>query len=288
VSVFPRVAVLGAGTMGHGIAQVAAAAGSTVALYDVDPAAPGRALERVRLNLEKGVSLGKVSAEARDATITRLLASSNLADAVGSADLVVEAAPESMPLKRALLAEVERMVPASAVLATNTSSLSIAELAAVLHEPGRFLGLHFFNPVHVMALVEVVWGPLTDRDVLESAVVFVNELGKEPVVVKDSPGFASSRLGVLIGLEAMRMVEEGVSTAEGIDRAMELGYRHPMGPLRLTDLVGLDVRLGIAEYLHQELGSEAFRPPEILRRMVAQGKLGKKSGEGFYHWEDRG
>jgi 3-hydroxybutyryl-CoA dehydrogenase len=285
VTTFATVAVLGAGTMGHGIAQVAAAAGSTVALYDVDPAAPARALERVRTNLEKGVSLGKVSPATRDATIGRLLASTDLADAVGGADLVVEAAPESMQLKRALLGEVERMAQPTAVLATNTSSLSIAELAGALRQPTRFLGLHFFNPVHVMALVEVVWGPRTDKGVLERAVTFVKELGKEPVVVKDSPGFASSRLGVLIGLEAMRMVEEGVSTPEGIDRAMELGYRHPMGPLRLTDLVGLDVRLGIAEYLHQELGSEAFRPPEILRRMVAQGKLGKKSGEGFYHWE---
>jgi 3-hydroxybutyryl-CoA dehydrogenase len=201
---------------------------------------------------------------------------------------VVEAAPESMPLKRALLGEVERMAAPSAVLASNTSSLSIAELASVLREPGRFLGLHFFNPVHVMSLVEVVWGPLTDRGVLDRSVAFVKDLGKEPVVVKDSPGFASSRLGVLIGLEAMRMVEEGVSTPEGIDRAMELGYRHPMGPLRLTDLVGLDVRLGIAEYLHQELGSEAFRPPEILRRMVSEGKLGKKSGQGFYRWEEQG
>ena len=285
MTTFARVAVLGAGTMGHGIAQVAAQTGSTVSLYDVDPAAPARALERVRANLEKGVSLGKVSVAARDATIGRLWPSTNLADAVGGADLVVEAAPESMPLKRALLGEVERMAPDTAVLATNTSSLSITELAAVLREPGRFLGLHFFNPVHLMSLVEVVWGPLTQRDVLDRSVAFVRDLGKEPVVVKDSPGFASSRLGVLIGLEAMRMVEEGVSSPEGIDRAMELGYRHPMGPLRLTDLVGLDVRLGIAEYLHQELGSEAFRPPEILRRMVAEGKLGKKSGEGFYRWE---
>jgi 3-hydroxybutyryl-CoA dehydrogenase len=287
MSTFPKVAVLGAGTMGHGIAQVAATAGATVALYDVDPDAPARALERVRANLDKGVSLGKVSASVRDGAIGRLLASTNLADAVGSADLVVEAAPESVPLKRALLSEVERIASREAVLATNTSSLSITELAGALHDPGRFLGLHFFNPVHVMALVEVVWGPLTDPAVLERAVAFVKELGKEPVVVKDSPGFASSRLGVLIGLEAMRMVEEGVATPEGIDRAMELGYRHPMGPLRLTDLVGLDVRLGIAEYLHQELGSEAFRPPEILRRMVSQGKLGKKSGEGFYHWKEQ-
>ena len=287
MTTFARVAVLGAGTMGHGIAQVAAAAGSSVRLYDVDAAAPERALGRIRANLDKGVSLGKVATEDRDRTLARLTASSDLAEAATGADLIVEAAPESMTIKRALLGEVERAAPETAVLATNTSSLSIAELASALARPERFLGLHFFNPVHVMALVEVVWGPETDRGVLDRAVAYVRELGKEPVVVKDSPGFASSRLGVLIGLEAMRMVQEGVSTPEGIDKAMELGYRHPMGPLRLTDLVGLDVRLGIAEYLHQELGSEAFRPPQILRRMVAEGKLGKKSGEGFYRWEEK-
>jgi 3-hydroxybutyryl-CoA dehydrogenase len=182
---------------------------------------------------------------------------------------------------------VEGAVSEASVIATNTSSLSIAELAAGLRLPRRFLGLHFFNPVHVMALVEVVWGPETGQDELARAVAFVRELGKEPIVVKDSPGFASSRLGVLLGLEAMRMVQEGVAEPDGIDKAMELGYRHPMGPLKLTDLVGLDVRLGIAEYLHAKLGSEAFRPPEILRRMVAEGKLGKKTGQGFYRWDDK-
>jgi 3-hydroxybutyryl-CoA dehydrogenase len=285
--VFARVAVLGAGTMGHGIAQVAAATGAVVKLYDLDPGAPGRALDRIRHNLDKGVSLGKVPEATRDGTLARLQPATGLAEAVRDADLVVEAAPESPEIKRALLADVEAAAREDAVLATNTSSLSIAELASGLRAPERFLGLHFFNPVHVMALVEVVWGPGTDPAVLERAVAFVRALGKEPVVVKDSPGFASSRLGVLLGLEAMRMVEEGVAEPEGIDKAMELGYRHPMGPLRLTDLVGLDVRLGIAEYLHEKLGSEAFRPPGILRRMVAEGKLGRKSGEGFYRWEER-
>jgi 3-hydroxybutyryl-CoA dehydrogenase len=286
VTAFQSVAVLGAGTMGHGIAQVAAAAGSRVALYDVDTAAPLRARGRIRANLEKGVSLGKVTAQALGETMERIRTTSDLSDAVRDAQLVIEAAPESLALKRQLLLEVEKAVPQNAVLATNTSSLSIAELADGLAAPARFLGLHFFNPVHVMALVEVVWGPATGKAELERAVAYVKELGKEPVVVKDSPGFASSRLGVLLGLEAMRMVEEGVAEPAGIDRAMELGYRHPMGPLRLTDLVGLDVRLGIAEYLHGRLGSEAFRPPAILRRMVEEGKLGKKSGEGFYRWED--
>jgi 3-hydroxybutyryl-CoA dehydrogenase len=258
-----------------------------VSLYDVDAAAPPRALERIRQNLDKGVSLGKVTAEARDATLARLHAVPSFLEAVEGADLIVEAAPESLHLKRTLLADVEGAVSEASVIATNTSSLSIAELAAGLRLPRRFLGLHFFNPVHVMALVEVVWGPETGQDELARAVAFVRELGKEPIVVKDSPGFASSRLGVLLGLEAMRMVQEGVAEPDGIDKAMELGYRHPMGPLKLTDLVGLDVRLGIAEYLHAKLGSEAFRPPEILRRMVAEGKLGKKTGQGFYRWDDK-
>ena len=283
---FAREAVIGAGTMGHGIAQVSAAAGASVRLYDVDASAAERGLGRIRQNLDKGVSLGKVTAEARGGTLARLEAAGDLAGAVADADLVVEAAPESIRIKSALLADVEAVAREDAVLATNTSSLSIAELASGLRAPGRFLGLHFFNPVHVMALVEVVWGPETDQAVLGRSVEFVRAIGKEPVVVRDSPGFASSRLGVILGLEAMRMVEEGVAEPEGIDKAMELGYRHPMGPLRLTDLVGLDVRLGIAEYLHEKLGSEAFRPPEILRRMVAEGKLGKKSGEGFYRWEE--
>lgn len=286
MTVFRTVAVIGAGTMGHGIAQVAAQAGADVTLHDRDPGALPRALERIRANLDRGVSLGKVGADARRETLERLRTAERLADAVAGADLVVEAAPESLELKRALFREVEHEVGTGTLLATNTSSLSIAEIAAGLRTPRRFLGLHFFNPVHVMALVEVVWGPETGRPELERAVSFVRGLGKEPVVVKDSPGFASSRLGVLLGLEAMRMVEEGVAAPEDVDRAMELGYRHPMGPLRLTDLVGLDVRLGIAEYLHERLGSEAFRPPEILRRMVSEGKLGRKTGQGFYRWED--
>jgi 3-hydroxybutyryl-CoA dehydrogenase len=283
-----RVAVLGAGTMGHGIAQVAAMAGCRVALQDVAADAVEAGLERVRANLDKGVRLGKVEPALRDDALARLRPAASLEDAVADADLVVEAAPESLELKRTLFAGVEPLAPAHAILATNTSSLSIAAIAEALARPQRFVGLHFFNPVHVMALVEVVWGPATDQAVLDDAVTFVRRLGKEPVVVKDSPGFASSRLGVLLGLEAMRMVEEGVASAADIDRAMELGYRHPMGPLRLTDLVGLDVRLGIAEYLHETLGSEAFRPPAILRRMVGEGRLGRKVGRGFYDWTDEG
>ncbi len=281
-----RIAVLGAGTMGRGIAQVAAAAGYEAVLYDVDGEALERAVEQIHRNLEKGVELGKVDPEARDAALERLVTTGSLTTAVGGAAAVVEAVPERLELKREVFAEVEASAPADALLASNTSSLSVSRIAEVLERPERFLGLHFFNPVHIMKLVEVVRGEATAGETVERGIDLARTLGKEPIVVRDSPGFASSRLGVVLGLEAMRMVEEGVASAEDIDTAMELGYRHPMGPLKLTDLVGLDVRLEIAEYLHEALGSEAFRPPEILRRMVKEGKLGKKSGQGFYAWEE--
>jgi 3-hydroxybutyryl-CoA dehydrogenase len=279
-----RVAVLGAGTMGHGIAHVCAAAGCDVALYDVDETAVEKGLSRIRANLDKGVELGKVAADARDAALARIAPATAVADAAADADLVVEAVPEVLELKREIFAEVDRAAPDDALLASNTSSLSIEKIARALGDPSRFVGLHFFNPVHLMKLVEVVWGPDTSDATRMAAVAFTRRLGKEPVVVKDSPGFASSRLGIVLGMEAIRMVEEGVAAPEDIDKAMELGYRHPMGPLKLTDLVGLDVRLGIAEYLHETLGSDAFRPPELLKRMVQEGMLGKKSGQGFYDW----
>lgn len=280
-----RVTVLGAGVMGHGIAQVAAMAGHTVTLHDPDAGAADRGLGRIRANLDKGVSLGKVSEESRAGALDRIALAPSLADACRRADLVIEAAPERMDLKRSLFREAEAAASPSALLATNTSSLSIDAIAEVLAGPGRFLGLHFFNPVHLMALVEVVHGSRTDEATLDAGVAFARGLGKEPIVVRDAPGFASSRLGVALGLEAMRMVEEDVAEPAAIDRAMELGYRHPMGPLRLTDLVGLDVRLAIAEYLHEKLGGERYSPPAILRRMVEEGKLGRKTGQGFYRWD---
>lgn len=286
--VLHRITVIGAGTMGHGIAQVSATAGCSVTLYDVKNEAAREGLERISATLAKGVALGKVADEERNSTLARISTDADLSRAVAEADLVIEAAPESMELKRRIFAEVESAAPAGALLASNTSSLSIDAIAGVLARPERFLGLHFFNPVHIMGLVEVVHGSATSPGSLESAIDFVLRLGKEPVVVKDSPGFASSRLGIALGMEAIRMVEEGVADAVSIDRAMELGYRHPMGPLRLTDLVGLDVRLGIAEYLHEKLGGERFRPPELLRSKVAEGKLGKKTGEGFYRWNEEG
>jgi 3-hydroxybutyryl-CoA dehydrogenase len=278
------VAVVGGGTMGHGIAYVAGAAGFRVRLFDVAAEARERALSRIRALAEKGVKRGKLSeVEAAD-TIGAVTAAPSLEAAVDGADLVIEAIPERLELKLALFQELDRCARPEAVLASNTSSFSISRLAGVTRRPERVLGLHFFNPVHVMALVEVVRGGSTAEEVVDRGVSFARWIGKEPVVVNDSPGFATSRLGVVLGLEAIRMVEEGVASAEEIDRAMVLGYNHPMGPLRLTDLVGLDVRLGIAEYLQRELGSERYRPPELLRRLVAEGRLGQKSGRGFYEW----
>jgi 3-hydroxybutyryl-CoA dehydrogenase len=279
------VAVIGAGTMGAGIAQVCAVAGYATKLHDAGDVLE-RALPRIRQTLDAGVERGKLAAGTRDAAVARLRPAADFDEAVGDADLVIEAIPEDLALKAELFDRLARQTPADAILATNTSSLSIAQIAAATDRPARVVGLHFFNPAHLMRLVEVVRGPATGEDTLAAAVAFVRSLGKEPIVVSDSPGFASSRMGIVLGLEAMRMVEQGVATAADIDKAMELGYNHPMGPLRLTDLVGLDVRLGIADYLHGTLGGDQYRAPEILRRMVGEGKLGKKSGEGFYPWPD--
>ncbi|HVV85774.1 MAG TPA: 3-hydroxyacyl-CoA dehydrogenase family protein [Kofleriaceae bacterium] len=280
-----RLAVLGAGTMGHGIAQVAAASGLEVRLYDVsdEAAAAGRA--KVQANLDKGVQLGKVEAAARDLAMARITSTADLAGACTDVDLVIEAVPERLELKRELFAQVDRAAPAHALFASNTSSLPVAAIAEAVVDPGRMVGMHFFNPVHLMKLVEVVHHAGSSLSAIEAAVALGRAWGKTPILVKDSPGFASSRLGLALGLEAIRMVEEGVASPDDIDTAMKLGYGHPMGPLELTDLVGLDVRLGIADYLSDAIGP-SFEPPELLRRLVAEGKLGKKSGEGFYRWLD--
>ncbi|HEX5043890.1 MAG TPA: 3-hydroxyacyl-CoA dehydrogenase family protein [Candidatus Polarisedimenticolaceae bacterium] len=283
-----RVAVIGTGTMGRGIAHVAAAAGMTVRLHDVGPDLVEKALLEVREALDQGVARGKVEPAVREGALARLHPAARLEDAVGDADLVVEAIPESLELKRALFARLDAAAPAAAVLATNTSSLPVASIAAATRRAARVVGMHFFNPVHLMPLLEVVRAEGTASEVVDVAVHTGRRMGKEPIVVRDSPGFASSRLGVVLGLEAIRMVEEQVASPEDIDKAMTLGYRHPMGPLRLTDLVGLDVRLAIAEHLHRELKSEAFRPPALMRRMVEEGKLGKKAGQGFYRWDESG
>ena len=279
-----RVLVIGAGTMGQGIAQVALQAGCDVTLSDVAADPLERGLARLREGLETAVAKGKIAAAARDQALRRLASTTDARAAAAQADLVIEAVPESITIKRSLYAAIDAALGPDAILASNTSSLGIAELSRGLARPERFLGMHFFNPVPVMALLELVVHAGTAGEVLEAARAAGARFGKTCITVKDSPGFASSRLGVALGLEAMRMLEEGVASAQDIDAAMELGYRHPMGPLKLTDLVGLDVRLGIAEHLHRTLGRDVFAPPRILREHVAAGRLGKKSGRGFYEW----
>lgn len=279
------VAILGAGTMGHGIAQVAASAGYSVLLRDVTEEFVSKGLRSIESNLSKGVERGKVSEEEKERALSNLSTTTSLEETAG-AELFIEAVPERLELKRETLAAIERLAKSDFIFATNTSSLSITEIAEGSGASARVVGMHFFNPVHIMRLVEIVVGRETTPETVEAVRAVAARMKKEPIVVRDVPGFASSRLGVALGLEAMRMLEEGVASAKDIDTAMELGYNHPMGPLRLTDLVGLDVRLNIAEYLHGKLGAESFRPPEILRRMVAEGRLGKKTGEGFYKWTD--
>ncbi|ACY15822.1 3-hydroxyacyl-CoA dehydrogenase family protein [Haliangium ochraceum] len=279
------VAVLGAGTMGRGIAYVAALSGCTVRLRDIDHDLVERALADIAATMEKGVQRGKLDAAARDAALPRLHGSIDLVQAVAEADVVIEAAPEILELKREIFAAADQAAPAHALLASNTSSLAVADIAAAVREPARVLGMHFFNPVHIMKLLEVVVHEHTADEAAELARGLAARWGKEAITVRDSPGFASSRLGLVLGLEAMRMLESGVASAADIDTAMRLGYGHPMGPLELTDLVGLDVRLKIAEYLATELGPH-FAPPAILRDKVEAGELGRKSGQGFFPWQD--
>jgi len=282
-----QVAVLGTGTMGQGIAQVCASHGLVTHLFDIDLARVEKAIANVGASLGKLVAKGKLTEDAKAATLARLVACSDLDRACGGADLVIEAAPESMDLKVELFTKVARITSQEAWFGSNTSSLSITELGSRIGAPERTIGLHFFNPPPVMELLEIVRGMGTSEATLERALDFAKVIGKTPIVVRDTPGFATSRLGVAIGAEAMRMLESGVASVQDIDRAMELGYRHPMGPLKLTDLVGLDVRLAILEHLHREVG-EQFRPPSILRQMVRAGRLGKKSGRGFYRWTEEG
>ena len=281
-----EVTVVGAGTMGHGIAYVSALAGCRVTLTDLRADALEGARTKIESLLAGGLKRGKLTEDDRAGVHERLHFETALAAAVRHADVVIEAVVEQMPVKQRMFAEVEREAPDGALLATNTSSLSVGGIAAALKEPWRLLGMHFFNPVHLMKLVEIVTHGRTGAPQVERATALARVLGKEPILVKDSPGFASSRLGVVLGLEAMRMLEQGVASAADIDKAMELGYNHPMGPLKLTDLVGLDVRLAIANYLHEELKLPHYAPPKILRDKVAKGELGKKSGQGFYPWTD--
>ncbi|MHA7294870.1 3-hydroxyacyl-CoA dehydrogenase family protein [Arthrobacter sp. HLT1-21] len=277
------VGVLGGGRMGAGIAHAFCIVGAAVVVVERDDSAAVAARQRILDALGKSVQRGTTS-EDLEALSARVSVSVDYA-AFEACGLVVEAVPEDFDLKSAALTAVEARLAATAWLATNTSSLSVGGLAEKLQRPDRFCGLHFFNPVPASTLIEVVLAPQTSDELAGAARGWVEQLGKTPVVVKDAPGFASSRLGVAIALEAMRMVEEGVASADDIDTAMVLGYKHPVGPLRTTDLVGLDVRLGIAEYLESTLG-DRFAPPQLLRDKVARGELGRKSGKGFFDWTE--
>ncbi|MEG2424226.1 3-hydroxyacyl-CoA dehydrogenase family protein [Glutamicibacter sp.] len=276
-----QMGVLGGGRMGAGIAHAFLTSGSTVLVVERDDEAAQAAYERVAGSVDKSIARGQIS-ESREELLARFSTSTDY-EQFASAQLVVEAVPEIWDLKVSSLQAVEQALNAEAVLASNTSSLSVSGLAKELQRPANFLGLHFFNPVPASTLIEVVIGKQTDKTLVDASRGWVQALGKTAVVVNDAPGFASSRLGVAIALEAMRMVEDGVASAEDIDNAMVLGYKHPTGPLKTTDIVGLDVRLGIAQYLHETLG-ERFAPPQILKDLVAQGKLGRKTGQGFYSW----
>lgn len=276
-----KVGVIGGGRMGGGIAHAFLMAGSHVTVIERDPQAGAAARERIESSVAKSIERGATDANL-DEVVQRLAVELDYT-ALAGVELIVEAVFEDYDVKLDALTRAEEQLGEHGVLASNTSSISLATLADKLQRPERFLGLHFFNPVPASTLIEVVIAPKTAADIADAAPKWVEALGKTPVVVKDSPGFASSRLGVAIAIEAMRMVEEGVASAKDIDAAMELGYKHPSGPLKTTDIVGLDVRLGIAEYLAEHLG-ERFAPPQILRDMVARGELGRKTGKGFYDY----
>ena len=279
------IAVIGTGTMGRGIAQVAAQSGFTVVVCDVDQATTVAGLVKIRSSLDRAVERGKLDAETRAAANARLSSAPDPSQAASRVDLIIEAVPEQLELKRRTLAAALVGSRPGALVASNTSSLSIAAIAALLPDPSRVLGMHFFNPVPAMKLVEIVHHAGSSPDAVAAARAVVERMGKTAIVVRDAPGFASSRLGIALGMEAIRMLEEEIASPADIDTAMRLGYGHPMGPLELTDLVGLDVRLAIAEYLAESLGAR-FEPPELLRRKVAAGELGQKSGRGFYRWQD--
>lgn len=275
------VSVIGGGRMGSGIAHAFLLAGSTVRLVESSPEAMDSARARV-ISLLKKSAERNVLAESPDAVLVRFSIHAQIDDVRGS-HLVVEAVPEDPELKAKVLASADAALDGFGLLASNTSSISINELAVCTTHPERFLGMHFFNPVPASLLVEIVRGTETSDQSVSDAQRLVEKIGKSSIVVGDSPGFATSRLGLILGLEAIRMVEEGVASAQDIDSAMTLAYKHPVGPLQLTDIVGLDVRLGIATYLHARLGPR-FEPPRLLREMVEQGNLGQKSGTGFYKW----
>jgi 3-hydroxybutyryl-CoA dehydrogenase len=277
------VTVLGAGTMGHGIAHASAAGGYGTRLYDVSDAQLGRARGQIEGIFRKSVELGKATAADADAGIARLETTGDLRHALADTDFVIEAAPERLEVKLALFADIERFAPETAVVGSNTSALSITELAGSLRAPGRVAGMHFFNPVHKMKLVEIVRALESTADTLETIEQVAHRMGKQTVSVRESPGFITTRVNASIGNEAFYMLMEGVASARDIDKALTLGLNHPMGPFELVDLVGLDTRLSILEYLHRTLG-EKYRPCPLLAQYVKAGRLGKKVGRGVYDY----
>jgi 3-hydroxybutyryl-CoA dehydrogenase len=277
------IAVLGAGTMGHGVAHAAMAAGYDTRLFDVSQGQLDVAEALITGIVRKGVDLGKVTADEGEATLCRLRITTSVEKAARGADVVIEAAPEKVDLKIALLSEVENYVPQESVIASNTSALSITELAAVFKDPSRVGGMHFFNPVHKMRLVEIVRALETSEETISVMQEVAQQMGKETVLIKESPGFITSRINAMIGNEAFYMLQEGVASARDIDKALKLGLNHPMGPFELVDLVGLDTRLSILQYLHRTLG-EKFRPAPLLEQHVKAGRLGRKVGKGVYDY----
>jgi 3-hydroxybutyryl-CoA dehydrogenase len=277
-----RIAVLGAGIMGRGIAYAAAVSGYETKLYDAAPEALEKGLGDIQKLMDQGVAAGKLPVEARNRAV--LAGEAVLAAAVVAADLVIEAAPENIALKCELFGQLDRLAPAHALLATNTSSLSVTEMAGATARPAQVVGMHFFNPVHRMKLVEVVRALETSPETIEAVSVVAMRMGKEPVVVREAPGFVTTRVNALIGNEAFRMLEEGVASAKDIDKALKLGLNHPMGPFELVDLVGLDTRLSILEFLYQSLG-ERYRPNNLMVQYVKAGRLGRKAGKGVYEYE---
>jgi 3-hydroxybutyryl-CoA dehydrogenase len=282
-----RIAVLGAGTMGHGIAHAALAGGYDTTMYDVTEAALETGVTAIRQIVSKSVELGKLPADGASTLLGRLTPTRDLDSAVRHADMVIEAIPERIDLKLEIFREVQALARQHIVLATNTSALSITEIAAVLDDPGRMAGMHFFNPVHRMKLVEIVKALESSQATVDTIAEVAHAMGKETVVIRESPGFITSRINAMIGNEAFYMLQEGVASARDIDKALKLGLNHPMGPFELVDLVGLDTRLSILQYLHGTLG-EKFRPCPLLEEHVRAGRLGKKVGRGVYEYDREG
>jgi 3-hydroxybutyryl-CoA dehydrogenase len=279
-----RVAVIGAGTMGAGIAQVCAQAGWKTALFDAFPDGLERGMQRIDAFWDKGIARGKTTAEQKQTWAANLRAESDMQTAVQDADLVIEAVPEIPELKASIFEQLDAMAPSHAILGTNTSSLSIASIANATNRGDKVIGMHFFNPVPIMELLELVRHEGTSEETIAMAQAAGEAMKKTTILVKDVPGFATSRLGVVLGNEAIRMLADGVASAEDIDKAMVLGYKHPMGPLKLTDLVGLDVRRDILLNLQRSFNDDRYAPHPLLEEMVEKGQLGKKSGHGFFDW----